>query len=58
MDNYITFNKIVYLDIILDLEILKFDEKLIFTIGFRKYEDKFFKTAVILLAKLTMKVSI
>lgn len=58
-DNYITVNGITYLDIILDLAVLKFDKKLIFTMMFRNYKEDIFGTAEVELemARLTKEVS-
>lgn len=57
-DNYMTVNGRTYLDIILDIEVLKFSKKLIFTMRFRNYEDDIFGTSEVELTldKLTKEV--
>lgn len=45
VDKYIIVNGVVYLDPIIDMEILRYNDKLVFSLLFRNYDNEFFGTA-------------
>lgn len=45
IDNYIIINGVAYIDPIIDMEILRYGDKLVFSLLFRDYDNEFFGTA-------------